>query len=123
MASADFLRSQNGDAEDWSTELDAGLDDALGLLSDRTRRAALYVVSETESDAMFVVDLAQKVALFEDTSDDIETVLTELTHAHLPQMAAAGIVEYDDESNMVRYAGDERIESLLDQTKAVERSD
>ena len=123
MASADFLRSQNGDAEDWSTELDSGLDDALVVLSDRTRRAALYVLSETEDDAMFVVDLAQKVALFEDTSDDIETVLTELTHAHLPQMAAAGVVEYDDESNMVRYAGEDRVESLLGRLKAVEWSD
>ena len=123
MASADFLRSQNGDAEDWSTELDSGLDDVLVLLSDRTRRAALYVLSETADDAMFVVDLAQKVALFEDTSDDIETVLTELTHAHLPQMAAASVVEYDDESNMVRYAGDDRVESLLARTKAVEWSD
>ena len=123
MASADFLRGQNGDPEDWSTELDSGLDDALVLLSDRTRRAALYVLSETEDDAMFVVDLAQKAALFEGTSDDIETVLTALTHAHLPQMAAAGVVEYDDESNMVRYAGDDRVESLLARTKAVEWSD
>ncbi len=120
MSSADFLRSQGSETVDGAIDLDCSLDSVLTLLSDHRRRAVLYVLSESSNRELFVVDLAQKVALLEETTDDIETVLTKLTHAHLPQIAAAGIIEYDEQAKMVRYTGDERVEQFLESTREIE---
>ena len=123
MSRPDFLRGPEDDTSDGAMAVESSLNDALALLANHKRRAALYVLREADQDELFVVDLAQKVALLDGTTDDLETILTELTHAHLPRIAAAGVVEYDDTSSMVRYVGDDTVEQLLDHTTTLEGSD
>ncbi|WP_455429092.1 DUF7344 domain-containing protein [Haloarcula regularis] len=37
-----------------------------------------------------------------------------MIHNHLPKLDEHGIIQYDQESNIVRYQSDEQIETVLD---------
>lgn len=123
MSDSGFLRGEDGERTGPSVTLDPSLDPAVGVLVDHRRRGALYVLSETGGKPVFAVDLAQKVALMHPDSPDIETLLTELHHVHLPKLADAGLVEFDRSSGLVRYDADEDVERLLAEAKHTERTD
>lgn len=43
---------------------------------------------------------------------DTESLRVELHHHHLPKLENAGLIEYDDRTETVRYYPNERIEKL-----------
>ena len=62
------------------------------------RRRILLLVSERnprDEDEVSVEDLATE-------DDDLELLTVELYHTHLPKLAAAGYVEWDEEGHTIR---------------------
>lgn len=86
-----------------------------GLLANTERRIALHVLRKRRDERIEIHDLAETVSTAWpcDASLDSTTVEVTLRHAHLPKLAAAGIVEYDDQSGTVRYDGNPVLETLL----------
>ncbi|MFC4549137.1 MULTISPECIES: DUF7344 domain-containing protein [Halorussus] len=100
------------------------------LLSEKRRRYALYALTSAEDGLADVETLADKVAMMEAQADDAK--LTEAFHAdvadslretHLPRIAAADIVDYDERSGTVRYWRQPTLEEYLEHTHYKELSD
>ena len=105
---ADGRRAADGGAE---VEGDGGvisLEAVLGCLLAPRRRFVLYYLQERETAT--VDELARQVAAWERgippeevDADHRRHVETALVHRHLPKLADALFVEYDERSDAVRY--------------------
>lgn len=107
----------SGDEGDVAEVPAGAVDDALSLLADRRRRYALYHLCDraAATDREVTVslrDLARHVAAVErDTGpervleDEFEHVYLGLQHNHVPRLADAGVVEYDEDDGEVRFEG------------------
>jgi hypothetical protein len=49
-----------------------------------------------------------------------EELVEELVEEHLPQLSAAGVVDFDDRSGTVRYHGQPTVEKWLEHVAAVD---
>lgn len=77
---------------------DRSLDRMFDALSHPYRRRILLLVSEhnpRDEDELSVEDLATE-------EDDLELLTTELYHAHLPKLAEAGYIEWDEDARTIR---------------------
>jgi hypothetical protein len=77
---------------------DRSLDRMFDALRHPYRRRILLLVSEhnpRDEDEFSVEDLATE-------DDDLELLTTELYHAHLPKLAEAGYIEWDEEKRTIR---------------------
>ncbi|WP_255150157.1 helix-turn-helix domain-containing protein [Halorarius halobius] len=77
---------------------DRSLDRMFDALSHPYRRRILLLVSEhnpRDEDEFSVEDLATE-------DDDLELLTTELYHAHLPKLAEAGYIEWDEDMRTIR---------------------
>lgn len=78
------------------------------LLAAERRRLAMDAVANRTAPVE-LADLAADVATREDGTDAddgaIDRVAATLHHVHLPKMADAGVVDYDDETNRVDPSG------------------
>lgn len=85
-----------------STETDRSTAAMFGLLADERRQLTLQYLAQSVG-AVHLSDLADGVALREGehTADHYERVATSLVHTHLPKLAAAGLVDYDRETDLV----------------------
>ncbi len=92
------------DREDASPDL---LSDALQLLSVRRRRVTLRVVREYD-DELTLPDLAEEVAIREShkpipeiSPETVTEVYISLYHDHMPRMVDTGLLEYEQERDLV----------------------
>lgn len=91
-----------------SQEADRGLEAELfEVLSNQRRRFAVYAVSGEEEVKLGT--LAERIAAWENeqpldqvTSAERKRVYTALQQSHLPRLAEAGLVDYDDRAGIVR---------------------
>lgn len=99
------------------------IDVILDLLGSQRRRDVLACLTDT-NDPIALADLAADVgareserALSEIPDGELQTISTSLYHTHLPKLADAGVIEYDD-SDLIRAAEPsdriDRIRSLAD---------
>lgn len=82
-------------------------DDLLDVLSDPIRRNVLTYPHDEDSDVVELAELADWV-LAQDTNNldyQQESMEIALHHTHLPKLAASGVIDYDSQSNTVRYHG------------------
>jgi len=86
-------------------------DRVFDILSSPRRRYVLYFL-RTEESPIQLTDLAEHVAAWENdttveelSSQQRKRVYVSLYQTHLPKLAEAGLVEYDDESGEVAVAG------------------
>lgn len=88
---------------------------ALRVIADRRCRYVLEYLHEIEAESVTVDDIARFVREREGASTQAtETdVRISLYHSKLPQLAAAEVVEFDHETDTVRYAADPELESVL----------
>lgn len=98
--------------EEEEPETEHPLDRLYGVLTAERRRRLLFylhrkdgdVASCTELVDYLVVDEAESVADL-----DTDEVAISLYHTHLPKLADAGLIEYDERSRTVRYHGDDTV--------------
>jgi hypothetical protein len=84
-------------------------DTLFSILSRERRRYALYCLQRYRNP-MTLADLADEVArleydeesVAEISGEDIKSIYLNLYHSHIPKMADAGVVEYDQTDDMVR---------------------
>ncbi|WP_135851728.1 DUF7344 domain-containing protein [Halorussus salinus] len=93
---------------------------AFDLLRDARRRGVIYTVKRNGRTS--VSELARRIAAWQsadgDDAPDRTSVETSLVHAHLPKLAAAGVVEYDREAGTVELDGATRdLDPLLERTR------
>lgn len=83
----------------------AALDTIYSLLSDRRRRSVVAVLSDRNSP----IELRELATAVTETASDPDDgppnatreVVTTLHHVHLPKLDAAGVIDYDSETNTV----------------------
>ncbi|WP_458185052.1 DUF7344 domain-containing protein [Haladaptatus sp. NG-WS-4] len=92
-------------------EDDIPFDVLFQLLSDRVRRRILLSLSESEGSRTSIDELSNTLTAERETSRRTTSVL--LYHDHLPRLADAGLLDFDRESESVRYRPDRRVERLL----------
>lgn len=100
-----------------SSSLD--LDTVFEVLSDRRRRYVLYTMSRAEGGSMTVDRLAMRIGRMEGDhaatgERHTERIADDLRERQLPKLIEAGIVEYDDRSETVRYYGRPALEEWLE---------
>lgn len=103
------------------------LDVAFDVLADRRRRHLLDCLRESESPVA-LGELARDVAARERGPSDadappeaVDRVHLTLYHSHVPKLAAADVVEYDRERDLVAPSrGSDRVERVLDLAAANE---
>ena len=117
------------------------LDVVFQLLSNNRRRYALYHLNDQSDGVTTVETLTESVISFErmatitdgapgatvrplsdgDCEDGPteyhERVRMDLTHAHLPKLEDAGLIEHDSRSEMVRYWGQPSLKELLEHAR------
>lgn len=90
------------------------VDTAFRLLADETRRYALLFLAATPDGVASLSELADGVAVRSPAVEDREGARIRLHHVALPQLADAGMIDYDPRSETVRYYGGPALEALLD---------
>ena len=93
------------------------LDDVFVLLSHKRRRYLLHCLTEI-GPRVSLPDLADEVSVREHgcpltdiPEDDVLAVYISLYHQHIPLLATAGLVQYNQERDLVRVTAD--VERLL----------
>lgn len=101
------------------------IDDVFAVLADWRRREICQFFLETDVDAASVDELAMLVAGTRPPGVEGEVpthdeVVVALDQTHLPQLDAAGVVDYDDRTGTVRYWGQPTVEKWLEHVTAVD---
>ncbi|WP_435156272.1 DUF7344 domain-containing protein [Haladaptatus sp. DFWS20] len=91
----------------------------VGLLRHEHRRAIVTYLDQETTDCASFDDLVEYLVSSgpkrEATlAERREQVAIGLLHNHLPRLADAGVLEYDQRSETVRYWADSRLESMLE---------
>lgn len=86
------------------------------LVAHPVRQVALDVLTEHPYETVSLDRLARAISerSSEDVPDDPERVRITLHHVHLPKLADAKVVTYDQEAGTVRYAPVRPVEVLLE---------
>lgn len=106
MAGDSTIAERDGDR----VPADRSLDLVFGLLADRRRRFVLACLAD-RTGSTSRRELARAIAVRENESpidevpdEVVENVAVSLAHKHLPKLAEAGVVEYDQVRGLVRPA-------------------
>lgn len=98
-------------------------DTLFDLLAERRRRYVLYALVGSDDGLAEVEELVDEVAMREARTDDVtltESLRREIAEAlrenHLPRIADADIVAYDERSDVVRYWRQPTLEEYLEHT-------
>lgn len=93
----------------------AGLDTMFDALSDRYRRRVLVALLQHNPQEDDDTQVPDDVAL---DDEDLEELLIQMRHVHLPKLADSGFIEWDQETNSVRKGPQfEEIRPLLELMK------
>jgi len=101
------------------------IDDVFEVLADWRRREVCQFFRETETETATVEELVillegcRPTSVPDDTAHD--DVAADLEERHLPVLAAAGVVDFDERSGTVRYWGQPTVEKWLEHVAAVDR--
>ena len=90
----------------------------VGLLRHEHRRAISTYFDQKTTDRAGFDDLVEYLVSSDSkrgvtSAEHSEQIMIGLLHNHLPRLANAGVLEYDQRSETVRYWGDSRLEALL----------
>jgi len=117
-----FTHSANGEGCDKSADGQAiegeelserELDQTFAALTDFRRRMVVRYFRNSQDRVATITDLARYVANRAEDAD-FEDVVVALHHKDVPSLVTADVIEYDPQTETVRFVGDERIFELLD---------
>jgi len=103
------------------------IDSVFDALADWRRREVCLYFRETDATTATVDQLGMLLVACEPPGVDefdnrsIDDLVAELETEHLPRLDEAGVVDYDDRSNTVRYWGQPTVEKWLEHVRAVDR--
>jgi len=112
--------------EEGSDEPRPFIDSVFDALADWRRREVCQYFIETDAESATVDQLAMLLLAcehpgVEECADPtFEELVIQLEHQHLPRLDEAGVVDYDDRSNTVRYWGQPTVEKWLEHVLAVD---
>lgn len=94
------------------TGRDGSVDEFYETLSSQRRRELLYVLRSADAETVELSELASIVAAWEQdiddpatvTYDDRKSIQTAISQHHVPKLADAGLVDYDEETNQLTLA-------------------
>lgn len=96
------------------------IDEFFDVMSDESRRRVLYYLREHDGTA----DVAElRGHLSERTTADTAEISTTLHHRTLPKLVDCEVIDYDQNSEQVRYDGDPIVTELLNWIRNKERED
>jgi DNA-binding transcriptional ArsR family regulator len=90
------------------------LDALFEVLADAKRRHVLAYLDECDGDVATVTEVRDALADDDASTDERERIATRLHHAHLPKLAAAGLVEFDDRGGTIRFRAGPEISDWLE---------
>ncbi len=105
-----------------TTEVQLSIDAVLELLADWRRRELLarLIRSPTQTTIDQLIEhLAERETEARNERPARDSIEIKLLHVHLPKLAEAGIVEYDERSRQVRYRRNDRLERWLERVQDV----
>lgn len=117
-----FLRanvpSEHGGPNMTTNRYNISTETLLELVANPQRRMVLHRLRESDASVLGIEELTEEVVTDGGGTasrclSDESRAVAELHHTHLPKMADAGIIEYDERSGTVRYYPDDRIERLV----------
>lgn len=85
------------------------------VLANQTRRGICQYFLTNDTPSAEIDDLASYLTGHDliDVDADCEQITTGLIHVHLPKMADAALLDYDDRTQTVRYRGHPSLEQVL----------
>jgi len=91
-------------------------DTLFALLSDSRRRTILQVLAAESGETVDVDELIESIQTRSATAtlDDRESILLECHHTHFPKLVDAEVIDYDSQSETVRYHRHPHLEELLE---------
>ncbi|WP_135823293.1 DUF7344 domain-containing protein [Halorussus ruber] len=122
MEESGFTHPANGEGCDKSADGQAiereelstrELDQTFAALTDFRRRMVVRYFRNSQDRVATITDLARYVANRAEDAD-FEDVVVALHHKGVPSLVTADVIEYDAQTETVRFVGDERIFELLD---------
>lgn len=96
------------------------LNTVFDLLRDARRRFVLYYLFSIDGDVAEREAVVDAISTYEragaDSDDypDPETVRIELHHSHLPQLAEAGVIDYDRRQGTIRFTPSPALEEWVE---------
>ena len=90
------------------------LDALFEVLADAQRRHILTYLDERDGDVATLADLRDALADGDASAGERERIATRLRHAHVPKLAAAELVEFDDRAETVRYRAGPEVSEWLE---------
>lgn len=97
------------------------MDAVLELLADRRRRELLERLFSQPSETTTIDELVEHLMDRESEARNErparDSIEIKLLHVHLPKLADAGILEYDERSREVRYRANDRLEAWLERVR------
>jgi len=125
MTDEQGTRDSVGERVETTGDTNPFIDDVFSVLADWRRREVCQFFAETDAETATVDDLA---LLLSGCRPDPGTgtrshsdIVAELEETHLPELAAAGIVDFDARSGTVRYRGQPTVEKWVEHVAAVNR--
>ncbi len=93
----------------------ASTETVLRIVAGPTRREILRHLQETDKRTVSIDDLAEALEAGERSTGAAEgRTSIELHHSHLPMLADANLIEYNQGRGSIAYRGDDRVENLLE---------
>lgn len=86
------------------------------LLDQYERRCIIRFLQDAETDPVSVCEVVNHLQKQDPTPDQHDKLAIALRHRHLPKLAGADALEFDSDSETVRYNSDELVETLLEVT-------
>ncbi|WP_076432324.1 DUF7344 domain-containing protein [Haladaptatus litoreus] len=98
-----------------------------GLLRHKQRRAIIRYFNQKTTDYTSLDDLVEYIVSSDSkrgatSVGHSKRITIGLLHNHLPRLADAGVLEYDQRSETVRYWGDSRLETPLETAPSNKKS-
>lgn len=98
------------------------VDERLGVLDQYERRCVIRFLRETETGEASMSDVVSHLQKQEEMADTAEEIAVTLHHNHVPKLASIDAFEFDSEREVVRYRGDDLVETLIDATPETHES-
>lgn len=84
------------------------------LLDQHERRCIVHFLQDADTNHASINELITHLQGLEPTPDDRDTLTMTLQHNHLPKLGTIDAFDFDPRSEMVRYDGDNLLETLLE---------